>query len=95
MKITKEQLKKIIKEEIMKEGYNTVYVIRALGEKDEETGESLYWSNDDGWVDFGSATQFSEEEKEEFEPRSWLPVPGEWEMWHQGGILDANFQVRG
>lgn len=28
------------------------------GDNDTSTGEILYWSNDDGWVDFDSATIF-------------------------------------
>jgi len=31
------------------------YLIKSGTEFDEETGESLYWSNVDGWVDLFSA----------------------------------------
>ncbi len=38
------------------------YVIRSCEEKDDETGESLYWSNEDGWVYKADATRLSERE---------------------------------
>lgn len=50
------------------------YVIISTTEKDDETGKPLYWSNDDGWVDLGSATRFSSEEKKKLN----LPVGGKW-----------------
>jgi hypothetical protein len=36
-----------------------MYFIKSLIEKDFETGNALYWSNDLGWVDRESATQFT------------------------------------
>jgi hypothetical protein len=36
----------------------------------------LYWSNEDGWVDKGSATVFS---KEEYLTTPYLPLGSEWE----------------
>ena len=35
------------------------WIIESSSEKDDETGESLYWSNELGWVDKESATRFS------------------------------------
>jgi hypothetical protein len=34
------------------------YLIASTTEKDDVTQESLYWNNDDGWVDIDSATKF-------------------------------------
>jgi hypothetical protein len=50
---------------------NIKYKIKSFNEKDEETGEYLYWNNIDGWTDKESATIFSEDEKEKFIPPSW------------------------
>lgn len=36
------------------------YVIASTVEKDDETGEPLYWNNDQGWVGFSAATLFPE-----------------------------------
>jgi len=36
--------------------------IRSNEEHDHETGEPLYWSNEDRWVDESSASTFSEDE---------------------------------
>lgn len=38
------------------------YVIVDRGETDTESGEPLYWSNEDGWGDFKSCTIFTEAE---------------------------------
>lgn len=38
------------------------YAIRSLTEVDDETGDRLYWSNEQGWVDFDSADRFLAEE---------------------------------
>jgi hypothetical protein len=35
-----------------------VFVIRSLSERDDETGDPLYWSSHDRWVDRASATRF-------------------------------------
>lgn len=40
---------------------------RIRSEMDDE-GEVYYWSNDDGWVDYESATLFSDDEKETLRP---------------------------
>lgn len=46
------------------------YLLMSSVEKDED-GSPLYWSNDDGWVDMQSATEFTEKEaKEMFTP--WM-----------------------
>lgn len=50
------------------------YVIYSQFESESE-GESMYWSNVDGWGDRESATIFSFEEKEIFN----LPISGEWQ----------------
>lgn len=39
------------------------WVIRSHSMTDHETGESLFWSNDEGWVDRASATEFSDSDK--------------------------------
>ena len=55
----------------------TMYVIVGTtdNERDPETGEMLYWSNDWGWVDEDMADLFTNEEK------NWLslPIGGKWE----------------
>jgi len=40
----------------------TQYRIKSLTERDDETGNPLYWSNDHGWGDRASATMFTLEE---------------------------------
>ena len=50
-------------------------IIRSVSEIDDVTGQSLYWSNKDGWVDKGSATIFTNAEMEKY---LWLPIGGEW-----------------
>lgn len=35
---------------------------------------SLYWSNEDGWVNYSSATHFTEQEMKKFS----LPIDGKW-----------------
>lgn len=50
------------------------FVIRSTGERDDETGRPLFWSNDDGWVDRNSATVFSQDEA----ASKRLPMAGEW-----------------
>jgi hypothetical protein len=55
---------------------NEGYVVISTTEKDDETDEPLYWSNDDGWVDLGSATRFSSEEKKKLD----LPIGGKWKL---------------
>ena len=42
---------------------NRKWVIKALYEADDESGDWLYWSNKDGWVDKNSATIFRDREK--------------------------------
>jgi hypothetical protein len=37
---------------------NVYYLIASTIEKDEVTQDSLYWNNDEGWVDITSATKF-------------------------------------
>lgn len=39
------------------------FLIKSDHEKDYRTGEFLYWSNEDGWVDKTLATVFAENEK--------------------------------
>lgn len=39
---------------------------KICGELDPVTNEQLYWSNQLGWVDFNSATEFSEYEIKRF-----------------------------
>ena len=52
-----------------------MYIIRSTIEKDDITDRPLYWSNEDGWVDWTNATVFTNAEREVFQ---WLPLGGEW-----------------
>jgi hypothetical protein len=52
------------------------YRIKSIVERDDITNQPLYWSNEDGWVDKGSATVFS---KEEYLTTPYLPLGSEWE----------------
>jgi hypothetical protein len=51
-------------------------IVRAIRERDEETGEPLYWSNASGWSDKASATSFTADEINSVN----LPIGGEWEL---------------
>ena len=51
--------------------------IRSTIETDDETGEPLFWSNDQGWVDFASASPHVFVSPREFAECS-LPIGGEW-----------------
>ena len=44
-------------------------------EVDDETGEVLYWSNEDGWAVRREATEFTVGERMTMN----LPMDGEWE----------------
>jgi len=57
---------------------NAGWRIVLKGEKGED-GETLYWSNDDGWVDKDSATLFDNDERVEY---AHIPQGGEWEYEH-------------
>lgn len=50
------------------------YYIRSTTEKDDKTGESLYWNNELGWVGFQKATHFEYDEKLDFD----LPANSYW-----------------
>lgn len=50
------------------------FVVESLREKDEDTGEPLYWSNAEGWVDLANATYFKIEEANSVN----LPIGGVW-----------------
>lgn len=50
-----------------------MWLIIGMREKDED-GAPLFWSNEDGWVDIGSAARFTLEEM----TRVRLPVGGAW-----------------
>lgn len=51
-----------------------IYIIRGLREYNDD-GNSLYWSNDIGWVDRSSATEFTEAQMASLN----LPIDGQWE----------------
>lgn len=55
--------------------------IRATCERDSETDEPLWWSNEDGWVDEASATTFTDREREYLR----LPV----HRLHDGAVVPA------
>ena len=42
------------------------FVVVSTCERDDETGEPLYWSNEDGWTSLDLATRFSSEESLRF-----------------------------
>ncbi len=52
------------------------YRIKSTADVDDETGESLYWSNEDGWVSKHSADKFSLADTSNLR----LPTGGEWEL---------------
>jgi len=59
------------------------------GEKGND-GETLYWSNDDGWVDKSSATLFDNAEREEY---PHIPKGGQWEYAHSLNDLPTYDEV--
>jgi hypothetical protein len=63
------------------------YLIRSLEEHDAETGDPLFWSNEDGWVGRDSATRFSEEEK-----RTATRPAGRC-VWEPGMAFSCTFMV--
>ena len=52
------------------------FVIASTCERDDETGEPLFWSNEYGWVSLDSATRFRGYESLRFCP----PAGGEWQQ---------------
>jgi hypothetical protein len=54
---------------------DSFYVIEAITERDDETGEPLFWSNQMGWVSLPDATLFTEAERN----RLNLPIGGTWQ----------------
>ena len=56
-----------------------MFIIRSVNEKDDSMWpyppKSLYWNNEDGWVDRASATLFTLQEVGKY---MWLPIGGEW-----------------
>ena len=53
-----------------------MYVIRSTVEKDDETGERLYWSDQHGWVDISEASEYTQAEVDGIYR---LPANSEWE----------------
>jgi len=51
-----------------------MYIIRTCPSVNKIRQQILYWSNDYGWVDRASATEFSKEEKKYLN----LPINGVW-----------------
>ena len=58
-------------------------LIQSHTEKDEETGETLYWNNLHGWVEIESANYFTEEETKSLT----LPIGGRWVVFHSNGEI--------
>lgn len=56
------------------------YVVVSVDQKDDETGEPLYWSNLQGWVGFSAASVFDSQDYN-------LPVGGSWEEHQPWSIL--------
>lgn len=54
-----------------------VWAIRATSEKDFDTDEPLYWSNEWGWVSGEVAQLFTAQDHAELN----LPIGGIWEQW--------------
>lgn len=54
----------------------TTYIIKSDTEKDDETGECLYWISDFGWGDRIYATLYPESVKENYDPPL---IGGSWE----------------
>jgi hypothetical protein len=60
---------------------NKHYSIRSLDERDDDTNELLYWSNDIGWVGAECCDSFTRSERETVN----LPIGGEWvDCPHEG-----------
>lgn len=56
----------------------TEYKIVAFTERDDETGEPLWWNNEFGWGSFDAATPFTEDARRYYqEPADsrWVGVP--------------------
>lgn len=51
------------------------WIIESNLYRDDETGEALYWNNDEGWVDHESSTRFTAEEKSQYDH---IPMSGQW-----------------
>jgi len=47
-------------------------------ERDDETGEPLWWNNQIGWVDKSLADEFDDTDKREFN----LPIGGRWALFN-------------
>lgn len=54
------------------------YLIKSDTEFDEETGESLYWSNVDGWVDLFTALESSTYTWGEVDMYKHIPHRSKW-----------------
>lgn len=63
-----------------------LYVIYSEEERDDETNEPLYWSNELGWVDITDATKFTEDEKEVLTP----PLSGKYIKFPRLGRVCVN-----
>lgn len=60
-------------EEEIEDGQPAQWLIRSETERDDDSGEPLYWSNTDGWVSRETATVFTEEESKQD-----VRLVGEW-----------------
>lgn len=58
--------------------HNKRYFIMSKEERDFEKDVPLFWNNEDGWVNFDSATEFSEQEQKEFH----LPLNSKWVYYY-------------
>jgi hypothetical protein len=54
-----------------------VWAVRAIYEKDDETGEPLYWHNEFGWTSGEICSLFTAQDHAELN----LPIGGMWEKW--------------
>lgn len=49
--------------------------VRSTTEVDDETGDPLYWNDEQGWVDFESATPYTQEQAATVD---YLPADSKW-----------------
>ena len=54
------------------------FLIESLTERDDQTRERLYWSNEDGWTDRAYATRYTYEETKDYNVSLLQPGGGRW-----------------
>lgn len=56
-------------------------MIRAIDERDDDTGELLWWSNTKGWVELPYADVFTPDDRK---AGFFLPIGGQWVQFESG-----------